>query len=77
MKRLFVRPQFRGQGLGRDLTEAIIAEARRIGYQRMRLDTLPAKMQTAVHIYESLGFKKIASYYNNPVEGATFLELVL
>jgi len=77
MKRLFVRPEFRGRGVGRKLTEAIIEEARRIGYQRMRLDTLPPKMQIAVGVYRSLGFKEIEAYYNNPVEGATFMELVL
>jgi GNAT superfamily N-acetyltransferase len=77
MKRLFVRKDFRGQGLGRKLTEAIIEEARRIGYQQMRLDTLPSKMQTAVGVYRSLGFKEIGPYYSNPVAGATFMELAL
>ena len=77
MKRLFVRPEFRGRGLGRQLTEGIIKEARRIGYQRMRLDTLPPKMSIAVGVYRSLGFKEIGPYYNNPVEGATFMELEL
>ena len=77
MKRLFVRPQFRGKGLGRKLTEAIIEEARRIGYQRMRLDTLPPRMQTAVGVYRSLGFKEIDPYYKNPVAGAMFMELGL
>ena len=77
MKRLFVRQEFRGKGLGRKLTEAIIEEARRIGYQRVRLDTLPPKMQTAVGVYRSLGFKEIGPYYQNPVAGAMFMELVL
>lgn len=77
MKRLFVRPEFRGRGLGRQLTEAIIKEARRIGYQRLLLDTLPPKMSIAVGVYRSLGFKEISAYYNNPVEGATFMELEL
>src|SRR5687767_917900 len=77
MKRLFVRPDFRGRGLGRRLTEDIVQEARQIGYQRIRLDTLPPKMNIAIGVYRSLGFKEIAAYYNNPVEGATFMELEL
>lgn len=77
MKRLFVRPHFRGKGLGLKLTEAIIEEGRRIGYHRVRLDTLPPKMQTAVGVYRSLGFKEIDPYYKNPVAGAMFMELGL
>jgi GNAT superfamily N-acetyltransferase len=77
MKRLFLRQAFRGKGLGRKLAEAIIQEARQIGYQRMRLDTLPPKMIDAIAIYHSLGFKEIAAYYDNPVPGAKFMELSL
>jgi putative acetyltransferase len=77
MKRLFVRDQFRGKGIGRSLTEVIIHEARDIGYQRMRLDTLPGKMDKAIALYQSLGFKEIEPYYNNPVPGAKFMELEL
>jgi GNAT superfamily N-acetyltransferase len=77
MKRLFLRSAFRGEGLGRKLVEAIIAEARQLGYLRMQLDTLPGRMDQAIKLYRSLGFKEIPAYYRNPVEGATFLELAL
>jgi putative acetyltransferase len=77
MTRLYVRPAFRGRGLGRTLTEKVIAEAKQIGYASVRLDTLPAKMDQAIAMYRSLGFREIAAYYQNPVAGATFMELSL
>ncbi len=77
MKRLYLRPESRSQGLGRELAQTIITEARSIGYKRMRLDTLPGKMDRALALYRSLGFKEIEPYYENPVEDVTFMELQL
>jgi len=76
MKRLYVVPAYRGRGAGRILAEAIMREARRIGYAIMRLDTLDTLCE-AMRLYESLGFKKRSSYYHNPLDGAVYWEISL
>jgi GNAT superfamily N-acetyltransferase len=76
MKRLFVRPAFRGSGVGRLLAEAVLAEGRAAGYRQMRLDTLPS-MGRAVALYESLGFRPVEPYTVNPHPGALYLGLDL
>lgn len=74
MKRLFVRNEFRGLDLGNKLIEKIIEEARAVGYEKMRLDTLPSKMAKAVKLYKSHGFHEIAPYYSNPNGETLFME---
>lgn len=77
MKRLYVRSHFRGKGLGRYFAERIIAEARQIGYKKLRLDTVEPVMTTAVAMYRRLGFREIAPYRPNPMAGALYMELDL
>lgn len=77
MKRLYMRQRFRGKGLGRVLAERIIADARQIGYRQLRLDTVEPMMRTAVAMYRRLGFREIAPYRENPIEGALYMELQL
>ena len=77
MKRLYVRPAYQGRGAGRALAEAVIAEARAIGYQKMRLDTVADKMQAAVAMYRVLGFREIPPYRENPMEHTLYMELEL
>jgi GNAT superfamily N-acetyltransferase len=76
MKRLFVRPAYRGTGLGRRLALRVIEEARLVGYQSMRLDTLQV-LVPALKLYESLGFRPIPPYYETPLGETVFLELKL
>lgn len=77
MKRLYLRPKFRGKGLGRVLAETIIAEARALGCRKMRLDTVEPVMPNAVAMYRRLGFKQIEAYCPNPMAGALYMELEL
>jgi ribosomal protein S18 acetylase RimI-like enzyme len=77
MKRLYLRPQFRGKRLGSVLADRIIAEARQIGYTRMRLDTVEPVMKDAVAMYRKIGFREIAPYCKNPIQGALYMELLL
>jgi ribosomal protein S18 acetylase RimI-like enzyme len=77
MKRLYVREDFRGLGLGKKLIEKLIEEAKSAGYKKMRLDTLPDKMPFAVKLYKSYGFCEIAPYYHNPHGETLFMELDL
>ena len=76
MKRLYVKPLFRGQKVGKLLAEIVIKAAKNMGYDYMRLDTVPS-MKQANTLYNALGFKQIVPYRFNPIEGATFFELNL
>ena len=76
LKRLYVKPRFRGLGIGRTLAETIISEARKVGYKRMCLDTVPS-MREAQLLYQSMGFKDAEPYRYNPICGTRFMELAL
>ena len=76
MKRLYVRPKFRGRGIGRALSERVVRRAVQLGFSTMRLDTLPT-MDAALGLYRALGFREIPAYRFNPVGGAHFMELDL
>jgi len=77
MKRLYVAPAHHGRSIGRRLAEAVVAAARARGYRRLRLDTITGKMDAAVKLYRSMGFAEIAPYYDSPVPGTAYMELVL
>ena len=77
MKRLYLRPPYRGKGLGRTLVQRVIDAAGAIGYLRMRLDTVEPLMKDAVALYRRFGFRDIPPYRENPIPGAMYLELEL
>lgn len=77
MKRLYVRPAFRGDKLGKKLAERVMAEARSLGYSRMRLDSYRALMGSAVKLYRKLGFREVGAEPMDPVEGLIYMELAL
>lgn len=77
MKRLYVRPAFRGRGVGQALAARVIAEARALAYPRMLLDTIESEMAAAVALYRALGFRPITPYRDNPIPGALYMELPL
>ncbi len=77
MKRLYVRPEFRGSGLGRKLVDAVLAAAHGIGHTHMRLDTVAGKMDAAIRMYRGYGFREIEAYTANSQENVIYMELEL
>jgi putative acetyltransferase len=77
MKRLFVRPEFRGHGIGKELCDQLIFKAKEMGYKKMRLDTIKDQMKDAINLYKSYGFIEIPQYYHNPQDGVIYMELSL
>jgi len=77
MKRLYVKPEFRGLGLGKILCDKLIEKSRKIGYEKMRLDTIADKMKSAIKLYITYGFYQIPAYYHNPQEGVVYMEMKL
>ena len=77
MKRLYLREAARGKGIGVRLIDQVIVDAKKIGYERMRLDTYPPKMGKAVSLYEAHGFSEIPAYYDNPHDGVMYMEKIL
>ena len=77
VKRLYVRPTYQGLGIGRLLVERVIESGRRIGYRKLRLDTIRDLMAPAEALYRSVGFNEIPPYYENPIPNAVYYELKL
>jgi ribosomal protein S18 acetylase RimI-like enzyme len=76
MKRLFIRPSYRGKGLGRKLAKEVLGRAKKLGYEHIYLDTL-YQMEKAISLYKSLGFKETKKYYNNPRNDTYYLTMEL
>jgi carbonic anhydrase len=77
MKRLYIKPEARGLGIGHKLVELIINDAKKIGYKKMRLDTIKNQMAAAIEIYKKNGFVETESYYKNPDPHTLYMELDL
>jgi ribosomal protein S18 acetylase RimI-like enzyme len=73
MKRLYVKPSFRKNKIGRLLVEELLSSAKEKNYKKMRLDTF-SKLQAAIHLYHQFGFENISAYYNNPLPGVVYME---